>query len=70
MAVVEISVPPLGTIIEGEIDALFARLRQMHEAPFAQGASRVSTLNKIADRRDAGEHIMAGKMAAVEDQLR
>jgi uncharacterized protein (TIGR00106 family) len=61
---------PMGTIIEGEIDALFALLRQMHEVPFAQGATRVSTLIKIDDRRDSGEHTMEEKVAAVEELLR
>ncbi|HEY5975512.1 MAG TPA: MTH1187 family thiamine-binding protein, partial [Geobacteraceae bacterium] len=38
---------PMGTIIEGELDKILAVVRQMHEAPFAAGAARVSTLLKI-----------------------
>jgi uncharacterized protein (TIGR00106 family) len=42
----------MGTIIEGDIDAILPVLRRMHELPFAEGAVRVSTLIKIDDRRD------------------
>jgi uncharacterized protein (TIGR00106 family) len=56
---------PMGTIIEGEIDAIFAVLRAMHEVPSARGAVRVSTLIKIDDRRDRTGHSMAGKLASV-----
>ncbi|MDT8442453.1 MAG: MTH1187 family thiamine-binding protein [Desulfuromonadales bacterium] len=60
---------PMGTIIEGDLDRIFAVLRQMHEAPFAQGAQRVSTLIKIDDRRDRASHDMQGKVAAVTGKL-
>ncbi len=60
---------PMGTIIEGDLDRIFAVLRAMHEVPFGRGAVRVSTLIKIDDRRDRGEHSMAGKVAAVRGHL-
>jgi len=60
---------PMGTIIEGELDAIFAVLRSMHEVPFTAGALRVSTLIKIDDRRDRPGHSMAGKVAAVRGHL-
>ena len=57
---------PMGTVIEGDIDRIFAVLRAMHEVPFNKGAGRVSTLIKIDDRRDLTGHSMAGKLAAVQ----
>ncbi len=60
---------PMGTIIEGELDAILDVIRRMHESPFAAGAPRVSTLIKIDDRRDRVEHTMAGKLRSVEEKL-
>jgi len=59
----------MGTIIEGDLDAILAVIREMHEHPFAEGAVRVSTLVKIDDRRDK-EHTIEGKMRSVEEKLR
>ena len=59
---------PMGTIIEGDIDAIFELLRKMHESPFDAGVQRVSTLIKIDDRRDR-EHTMQGKLNSVFKQL-
>jgi len=59
----------MGTIIEGDLDAILPVIRQMHEHPFLQGAVRVSTFIKIDDRRDK-EHSIEGKMRSVEDKLR
>lgn len=42
----------MSTIIEGELDNVFAAIRAIHEAPFQAGAGRVSTSIKIDDRRD------------------
>lgn len=61
---------PMGTVIEGDIDAIFAVLRSMHEVPFGKGAERVSTLIKIDDRRDAGSHGLAGKIDSVLNKLK
>jgi uncharacterized protein (TIGR00106 family) len=58
----------MGTIIEGDLDAILKVVRQMHEHPFGQGAARVSTFIKIDDRRDK-EHTIAGKMRSVEEKL-
>jgi uncharacterized protein (TIGR00106 family) len=59
----------MGTIIEGDLDRILAVIREMHEAPFGEGAVRVSTLVKIDDRRDK-EHTIARKMRSVEEKLR
>ena len=40
----------------------------MHEAPFAEGARRVSTLIKIDDRRDK-EQTLEGKVRSVTEKL-
>ena len=61
---------PMGTVIEGDIDAIFAILRKMHEVPFGKGAQRVSTLIKIDDRRDAGSHGLQGKVDSVLVKLK
>lgn len=59
---------PMSTILEGELDEVLAAVRAMHEAPFAQGAMRVSTTLRIDDRRDK-PITMAGKLAAVKSKL-
>ncbi len=59
---------PMGTIIEGELDEILRVIRKMHEAPFAAGAERVSTLIKIDDRRDKAQS-MAGKLRSVQEKL-
>ena len=61
---------PMGTVIEGDLDAIFDVIRRMHEAPFEKGAIRVSTLIKVDDRRDEGRHGMAGKVRSVTGKLR
>lgn len=58
----------MGTIIEGDIDAILPVLRRMHELPFAEGAVRVSTLIKIDDRRDKTSSI-EGKVRSVTEKL-
>ena len=60
---------PMGTIIEGAIDDILPVLRQMHEVPFNRGAERVSTLIKIDDRRDRGEHTLQGKVDSVLSKM-
>ena len=61
---------PMGTIMEGDLDRIFATIRQMQESVFSSGAVRVSTLIKIDDRRDRTDHTMAGKVKSVEEKLR
>ena len=58
----------MGTIIEGDLDQVLAVIRRMHEAPFGDGAVRVSTLVKIDDRRDK-EHTIARKMQSVREKM-
>lgn len=60
---------PMSTIIEGELDELFAIIRRMHEVPFRQGALRVSTSVKIDDRRDK-QGTMEQKVNSVLDKLK
>lgn len=59
---------PMSTILEGEWDEVLVAVRAMHEAPFAQGAMRVSTTLRIDDRRDKAI-TMESKLAAVEKKL-
>lgn len=58
----------MGTIIEGDLDAILPVLRRMHEAPFGEGALRVSTQIKIDDRRDK-PGTMEGKVRSVKEKL-
>jgi len=58
----------MGTIIEGDLDAILPVLRRMHESPFGEGAQRVSTLIKIDDRRDS-PHSIEGKVRSVMEKL-
>jgi uncharacterized protein (TIGR00106 family) len=59
---------PMSTIIEGELQDLFQVVLRLHEAPFAQGAQRVSTSLKIDDRRDRAAS-MEQKLRSVEEKL-
>ncbi len=59
----------MGTIIEGELDAILPVIRRMHEHPFTQGALRVSTSIRIDDRRDKAATI-EGKVRSVEEKLK
>lgn len=60
---------PMGTVIEGDIDDILPVLRKMHEVPFGRGAERVSTLIKIDDRRDPGQHGLKGKVDSVLSKI-
>jgi uncharacterized protein (TIGR00106 family) len=46
-----------GTFVEGDLDRIFAAVREMHERPFDAGAQRVMTLVNIDDRRDKPQTI-------------
>lgn len=61
---VKAHVGPNGTALEGELDALWPVIREMHEAPFAAGVQRVMTLLNVDDRRDKPSTV-EGKLAAV-----
>ncbi|PLY00269.1 MAG: hypothetical protein C0624_12495 [Desulfuromonas sp.] len=65
----KVQLTPMGTILDGAMDEIWKVLMQMHNAPFVQGAERVSTLIKIDDRRDGELHSMEGKVASVENRL-
>jgi uncharacterized protein (TIGR00106 family) len=56
------------TTLEGDLDAIFALIREMQEAVFAAGAVRVGTVLKIDDRRDR-EASMDEKVRSVERLL-
>lgn len=60
---------PMFTTIEGDLDHIFAAIRKMQEAVFAEGAVRVSTVIKIDNRRDR-QVSMEDKVRSVECQLR
>jgi uncharacterized protein (TIGR00106 family) len=60
---------PMGTTVEGDLEALLALVPRLHDAVFALGAVRVSTLLKIDDRRDRPSRIDA-KIVSVEERLR
>jgi uncharacterized protein (TIGR00106 family) len=59
---------PMGTVLEGNLDEIWGLIREMQEATFHAGVTRVSTLIKIDDRRDR-PHTMADKLASVEKRL-
>ncbi|MDK2820916.1 MAG: hypothetical protein PWP31_881 [Clostridia bacterium] len=59
---------PMGTIFEGELDAILEVIRKMHEIPFKEGAMRVSTMIKIDDRRDK-KGTMEQKLNSVKEKL-
>ena len=58
----------MGTIIEGDLRALFEVVQRMHEVPFDAGALRVVTTLKVDDRRDK-EASAKAKVEAVRKQL-
>lgn len=65
---VKYQLTPMATVIEGDLDRIFAIIRKMHEVPFSAGAVRVSTSIKVDDRRDQ-ELTMKGKIQAVIEKL-
>lgn len=52
---------PMGTVLEGDLDACLAAVRAAHEAPFGLNVQRVYTVLKIDDRRD--------KVGSIEQKL-
>ena len=59
---------PMSTTLEGELDRVLELIRRMHEAPFTQGAYRVSTSIRIDDRRDHA-NTMDGKIESVRRKV-
>ncbi len=56
------------TVVEGDLEALLRLVPEIHEACFARGARRVSTVMKIDDRRDAPSSI-EGKVRSVRERM-
>ena len=59
---------PMGTILEGDLDEIFALVRRMHEVPFSDEIKRVVTTLKIDDRRDK-PLTMESKVKAVTSKI-
>lgn len=59
---------PMFTTIEGDLSVIFEIIQKMHDAVFAEGAVRVSTVIKIDERRDKQVR-MEEKVQAVEALL-
>ena len=57
------------TEVEGELEQLLRLIPRIHQACFARGARRISTVVKIDDRRDASSSI-EGKVQSVEGRRR
>lgn len=62
------SLTPMSTVLEGNLDTVFAVVRKLHELPFALGAARVYTVLKIDDRRDR-QATMEQKIRSVAEKL-
>lgn len=60
---------PMTTTLEGDLDTILQVLRDMHEAPFARGAQRVSTTIRIDERRDKPQPGMQDRVASVQKKL-
>ncbi|MDM5338937.1 MTH1187 family thiamine-binding protein [Fictibacillus enclensis] len=60
---------PMNTIVEGELAVLLQVIKDMHEAPFAQGIQRVATNIRIDDRRDKPS-TMKSKLESVRAQMK
>jgi uncharacterized protein (TIGR00106 family) len=58
---------PMGTIIEGSLDAVLDLTRSLHAVPFSKGALRVITTLKIDDRCDK-ELSMEGKLRSIRER--
>jgi uncharacterized protein, MTH1187 family len=65
---IKLVLSPMGSVLEGELDDIFAAVRKMHEVPFDKGAMRVSTTIRIDDRRDQAASIKQ-KLKSVNDKL-
>ena len=60
---------PMTTTIQGELDRVLQAVREMHEAPFTQGAVRVSTTLRIDDRRDGPAKSMDERIRSVASKV-
>ncbi|MGO1580871.1 MAG: MTH1187 family thiamine-binding protein [Peptoniphilaceae bacterium] len=66
---VKVSLNPMGTVLEGDINELFSLVRKMQEAVFEAGVDRVYSIIKIDDRRDKDGN-MEQKIKSVEEKLK
>ena len=57
-----------GTNIEGEWDAVFATVKECHEAVHGMGAPRITTLIRVGTRVDR-EQTIADKVQSVYEKL-
>ena len=65
---VKVRLDSMFTTLEGDVDEIFALIRQMQEAVFDAGAVRVGTVIKVDDRRDRPA-TMDEKVRRVDEQL-
>lgn len=59
---------PMGTVMEGDIDDIFALIRRIQEDVFDKGVGRVYSIIKVDDRRDKPSS-MEQKLASVKAKL-
>ena len=59
---------PMGSVVEGTMDEILEVIRKVHNAPFNQGALRVSTRITIDERRDK-DITGKDKVKSVQDKL-
>ena len=59
---------PMGTVMEGDIDEIFALIRRIQEDVFDKGVGRVYSIIKVDDRRDK-QATMEQKLASVKAKL-
>jgi uncharacterized protein (TIGR00106 family) len=65
---IKLVLTPMGSVLEGDLDLIFAAVRKMHEVPFDKGAMRVSTTIRIDDRRDKSASIDQ-KLKSVQEKM-
>jgi uncharacterized protein (TIGR00106 family) len=59
---------PMSTLIQGDLDDLFAVVRALHELPYEKGIDRVATNIRIDDRRDK-EATLESKLESVQKKI-
>lgn len=59
---------PMGTVMEGDIDDIFALIRKIQEDVFNKGVGRVYSIIKVDDRRDKNSS-MEQKLESVKSKL-
>ncbi len=62
----EHTLTPMGTCVQGDMDAIFATVHKAHDALVAAGATRISTHIKLDDRPDK-DRVMQDKIDAVQN---